>query len=191
MQISWYLAVSRARCSPPCGHAERDRQPECFSPFPSVVQVPAPDGASTHAAGSLVGIAQFTRDARGPPLAVGHLAVDADKINRSATKGKAVIVLHTWKDHLWAIGSKGEPPEAVTVSSEASGRQDAASAGVGDEKDGGADGADEVQVADAPPGEGQEPVAGHSADVEDDGPTACAEETLTSEGNVFSSRLRT
>jgi hypothetical protein len=154
-------------------------------PFSSVVQVPAADGASTDTAGSLVGVAQYTRDARGPPLAVGHLAVDADKINRSVTKGKAVIVLHTWKDHLWAIGSKSEPPGAVTVSSAVSGQD---TAGVGDEKDGGADGGGEV--ADVPPGEGQEPVADHSVDVKHDGPAAGAEETLTPEGNVPSSRLR-
>jgi translation initiation factor 2D len=109
------------------------------------------------------------------------LAVDADKINRGVTKGKAVILLHTWKDHLWAIGSKGEPPEAV--SSSAVGGQD--TAGVGDEKDGGADSGG--VVADAPPGEGQEPVAGHSLDAKDDGPAAGAEETLAPEGNVHSS----
>jgi len=66
--------------------------------------------------GTLASIAQFVRDARGPPLAMGRMAVDSDKIDHGMTRGKAVIVLHTWKDHLWAIGSKGEPPEAVLVS---------------------------------------------------------------------------
>jgi len=56
------------------------------------------------------------RDAWGPPLAVGRMAVDADQIDRGVTKGKAVVVLHTWKDHLWSIGSKGEPLEAMPVS---------------------------------------------------------------------------
>ena len=147
--------------------------------------MPAADGASSNTAGSLVGVAQFTRDARGPPLAVGHLAIDAKKINRSVTKGKAVIVLHTWKDHLWAIGSKIEPPEAV---SSAVNGQD--TAGVGDEKDGGATADGGGEVADAPPGEGQEPVADQTVDVKDDGPAAGAEETLTPEGNVPSSHLR-
>ena len=72
-------------------------------------------------AGALVGIAQFARDARGPPLAVGHMAIDADKIDNGVTKGKAVVVLHTWKDHLWAFGSKSEPPGAVPVADEATG----------------------------------------------------------------------
>jgi hypothetical protein len=56
-----------------------------------------------------IAIALF--DVRGPPLAVGRMAVDADKIDHGVTKGKAaVIVFHAWKDHLWTIGSKGKIP---------------------------------------------------------------------------------
>jgi len=139
------------------------------------VQVPADAPA-----GSLVGVAQFARDARGPPLAVGRMAIDSDKVNQSITKGKAVIVLHTWKDHLWTIGSKGEPPEVVSAS--AVGDQDA---DVGD--DGGADGGGDVG-ADARPGSGQDPVGDQPADVKD-GPVAGAEEKLTPEGIIPSSRL--
>ena len=116
-------------------------------------------------AGTLVGVAQFVRDARGPPLAVGRMAVDADKIDRGVTKGKAVIVFHTWKDHLWTIGSKGEPPEAVGVS--VAGGE---GADVGDGKDAGADGGAEV---------GDEPV-----EEVVDGPGSEPEEKLTPEGNV-------
>ena len=116
-------------------------------------------------AGTLVGVAQFVRDARGPPLAVGRMAVDADKIDRGVTKGKAVIVFHTWKDHLWAIGNKGEPPEAVAVS--VAGSEDA---DVGDGKDAGADRAGEG---------GDEPVEEIA-----DGPSSEPEEKLTPEGNV-------
>jgi translation initiation factor 2D len=130
--------------------------------------------------GSLVGVAQFARDARGPPLAVGRMAIDSNKVNQSVTKGKAVIVLHTWKDHLWSIGSKGEPPEAVSAS--AVGDQDA---GVGDGR--GADDGGDVGV-DAPPGPGQDPVGDQPADVKD-GPVADAEEKLTPEGIIPSSRL--
>jgi translation initiation factor 2D len=131
------------------------------------VQAPA-DAPS----GALVGIAGFVRDARGPPLAVGHMAVDADKIDHGVTKGKAVIVLHTWKDHLWAIGSKGEPPEAVPVSAP------------GDEETGAGDddkdaGPDAGEGADALTGTGQDPVVG-------DGPVSGPEEEkLTPEGNVL------
>ena len=137
-----------------------------MSPLTAVVQAPA-DAPS----GTLVGIARFVRDARGPPLAVGHMAVDADKIDRGVTKGKAVIVLHTWKDHLWAIGSKSEPPEAVAVS--APGDEET---GAGDDdKDARSDGA---EGADALTGAGQEPVVG-------DGPASEPEEKLTPEGNVL------
>lgn len=128
----------------------------------------APEDARS---GALVGIAQFVRDARGPPLAVGRMAVDADKIDRDVTKGKAVIVIHTWNDHLWAIGSKGEPPEAVAVSTpcdEETGAGD-------DDKDAGPDGA---EGADALTDAGQEPVIA-------DGPVSGPEEKLTPEGNIL------
>jgi len=129
-------------------------------------------------AGSLVGVAQFARDARGPPLAVGRMATDSDKVNQSVTKGKAVIILHTWKDHLWSAGSKGEPPGAVSVS--AVGDQDA---GVGN--GGGADRDGDIG-ADAPPG--HDPLGDRPADVKDM-PVAGAEEVLTPEGSVPGSRL--
>jgi translation initiation factor 2D len=134
-----------------------------LSPLTAVVQAPA-DAPS----GTLVGIARYVRDAREPPLAVGHMAIDADKINHGVTKGKAVIVLHTWKDYLWAIGSKGEPPEAVAVS--APGDEET---GTGDDdKDAEPDGG---EGADAPTGTGQEPAVG-------DGPASEPEEKLTPEG---------
>ncbi|KAI0696389.1 eukaryotic translation initiation factor SUI1 family protein [Cerioporus squamosus] len=64
----------------------------------------------------LVSITQYHRDALGPPLAVGQMAVSSDTL-RSAeetdVKGKAVYVLHTWKDALWEMGlnKKADPPE--------------------------------------------------------------------------------
>lgn len=136
--------------------------------------------APTHApAGTLVGIAQFTRDARGPPLAVGHMAVDVNKINNGVTKGKAVVVLHTWKDNLWALGSKGEPPDALPLADEATG-------GAEDEKDGdgGADG--NVGNADEPqPSASLEPAAENTPAVIQDGTRKIEEiEKLTPEGIV-------
>lgn len=126
-------------------------------------------------AGSLVGVAQFARDARGPPLAVGRMATDSNNVNQSVTKGKAVIILHTWKDHLWSIGSKGEPPEAVSASAVG----DHTSVGDGE---GGDDGGD--LGADAPPGSGQDPDRDRPADVKDM-PVAGAEEVITPEGSVL------
>ncbi|KAI0656239.1 eukaryotic translation initiation factor SUI1 family protein [Cubamyces menziesii] len=56
----------------------------------------------------LVAVTQYHRGAIGPPLAVGRMAVSADTL-RSAeetdVKGKAVYVLHTWKDALWEMGA--------------------------------------------------------------------------------------
>jgi len=46
------------------------------------VQVPADTSA-----GPFVGVAKLARDAGGPPLAVGRMAIDSDKINQSVTKG--------------------------------------------------------------------------------------------------------
>lgn len=134
-----------------------------MSPLTAVVQAPA-DASS----GTLVGIARFARDAREPPLAVGRMAVDADKIDHGVTKGKAVIVQHTWKDHLWAIGSKAEPPEAVAVSAPCD-----EEIGAGDhDKDARPDGG---EGADALAGAGEVIVVG-------DEPVLEPEEKLTPEG---------
>ena len=52
------------------------------------------------------------------PVAVGRLLaplkdiVSALQLNND-TKGKAVEVLHVYKDHLWAMGSKAEPPSSI------------------------------------------------------------------------------
>ncbi|KAL1683185.1 hypothetical protein EV122DRAFT_258652 [Schizophyllum commune] len=45
-----------------------------------------------------------------PPLAVGHMALSSDELKEDH-KGKAVLITHTWKDHLWEMGPKTEPPE--------------------------------------------------------------------------------
>ena len=63
----------------------------------------------------LVAVTQYHPGAVGPPLAVGRMTVSSDAL-RSAedrdVKGKAVYILHTWKDALWEMGpgKKAEPP---------------------------------------------------------------------------------
>jgi hypothetical protein len=47
----------------------------------------------------------------GPPLAVGRMALPSDEIREDGKKGKAVFVLHTWKDSLWELGGGGDVPE--------------------------------------------------------------------------------
>ncbi|KAF9512452.1 hypothetical protein BS47DRAFT_1464083 [Hydnum rufescens UP504] len=46
------------------------------------------------------------------PLAVGRMALPSPDIKRDG-KGRAVRILHTWKDTLWEIGSKPEPPDSI------------------------------------------------------------------------------
>ena len=39
------------------------------------------------------------------------MALPSDEMRRTGKKGKAVLVIHTWKDHLWDMGSKPDIPE--------------------------------------------------------------------------------
>ena len=45
----------------------------------------------------------------GPALAVGYMALTSGQIEGSG-KGKAVNIVHMWKDHLWQMGGKEDPP---------------------------------------------------------------------------------
>jgi translation initiation factor 2D len=69
----------------------------------------------------LVSVTQYHRERIGPPLAVGRMAVTSDVLREADTKelkGKAVYVLHTWKDCLWDMGisSKQDIPEPREIS---------------------------------------------------------------------------
>lgn len=63
----------------------------------------------------LVSITQYHPGKLGPPLAVGRMALPSDDL-KDGMKGKAVLVLHTWKDCLWELGSGGDVPEAQDIS---------------------------------------------------------------------------
>ncbi|KAL5478889.1 hypothetical protein ACEPAI_2166 [Sanghuangporus weigelae] len=65
----------------------------------------------TPAEGQLVSITQYVPGAIGPPLAVGRMAMPGTRMREEEAKGKAVRVLHVYKDKLWEMGGKGEPPE--------------------------------------------------------------------------------
>ena len=56
----------------------------------------------------LVVVSQYHRGAvLGYPLAVGRAALSSDALDRADeqdAKGKAVYILHTWKDSLWDLG---------------------------------------------------------------------------------------
>lgn len=64
----------------------------------------------------LVSITAYLQDPNliGPPLAVGRMALHSNQLPGDG-KGKAVNILHTYEDSLWALGSKSEPPEPIEV----------------------------------------------------------------------------
>ncbi|KAJ7717576.1 eukaryotic translation initiation factor SUI1 family protein [Mycena metata] len=72
--------------------------------------------------GQLVSISQYTHGENptlSSPLAVGRMALASDEIQEGRQeKGKAVFVLHAWKDHLFSMGSKPDVPEAAPFAQE-------------------------------------------------------------------------
>ncbi|KAI8318861.1 hypothetical protein GQ54DRAFT_293732 [Martensiomyces pterosporus] len=69
--------------------------------------------------------------------AVGVLAIDTKDIRSVAgAKGKAVLIMHTYKDHLWEAGSKSAPPETLQIAEDLGFEAESAEAsslGVGDD----------------------------------------------------------
>ncbi|TFY76449.1 hypothetical protein EWM64_g7560 [Hericium alpestre] len=64
--------------------------------------------------GALVCITTHQDRARGPAFAVGRMAVHgAQIVSNQVTKGKAVTILHIFRDHLFMMGSKCQPPEPM------------------------------------------------------------------------------
>ncbi|KAI6001735.1 hypothetical protein EDC04DRAFT_2583890, partial [Pisolithus marmoratus] len=77
------------------------------------LMIPGDSFVQTVVPPQLVAIAQYVTDSptmRGPPLAVGRLEADLDKL-KARGKGKAIHLLHSWKDYLFAVGSKADPPQ--------------------------------------------------------------------------------
>ena len=65
-----------------------------------------------------------------PPLAVGRMALSSAQL-KVGGKGKAVHVFHTWKDHLWDMGSyKGDPPAATLLHDQSTTTEETAPHGV-------------------------------------------------------------
>jgi len=95
----------------------------------------------------LVSISQYTHNGQtlSAPLVVGRMAIDGNRLREGGGKGKAVYVIHTWKDHLWEMGGKREVPEPVTM-------QDRGGDAV--EKEAGEAGTEEYDNATPPPPSG-------------------------------------
>ncbi len=78
--------------------------------------------SSNLALDQLVSVTQYHTGAIGPPLAVGRMAVSSDTLrsaDKTDVKGKAVHILHAWKDYLWEMGpsKRADPPAPVEIKS--------------------------------------------------------------------------
>lgn len=85
--------------------------------IPGVISITSNDSSSLPPlpVDSLVAI---TKHGSPVPLAVGQLLLPLEELvkvlgSEEDTKGKAVRVLHYFKDHLWDSGSKRDPPASV------------------------------------------------------------------------------
>ncbi|KAF9784781.1 hypothetical protein BJ322DRAFT_1109491 [Thelephora terrestris] len=104
--------------------------------------------------GQLVCVTQYHPPANGvpqigPALAVGRMILAGDQIRR-VEKGKAVNVIHTWKDHLWEMGGKEDPPALRAIE-------------INQENDLGADDeahSNDIQTTSTSPGEGSSQTLG-------------------------------
>ncbi|CCM00967.1 uncharacterized protein FIBRA_03015 [Fibroporia radiculosa] len=94
--------------------------------------------------GQLVSITQYHGGKIGYPLAVGQMAVPGNTIaqaEQADVKGKAVYVLHAWKDALWEMGHRSRAevpdplPENPSMSVESSDTTTVANNGVSQETD--------------------------------------------------------
>ncbi|KAI8989353.1 hypothetical protein BDB01DRAFT_718788 [Pilobolus umbonatus] len=55
------------------------------------------------------------------PIAIGTMAIASDNIKvRAGMKGKAVHIIHVYKDFLWALGTKAEPAEIEEITNNVS-----------------------------------------------------------------------
>ncbi|KAJ6542735.1 eukaryotic translation initiation factor SUI1 family protein [Mycena capillaripes] len=114
--------------------------------------------------GQLVSISQYTHGENptlSSPLAVGRMALASDRLQAGRQeKGKAVYVLHTWKDHLWDLGSKLDVPDAVSFALEPEPSSSPAEDG-------------EVENA-SPPPPSEDPEASGASEIVEDIPTDTA-----------------
>ncbi|KIY73343.1 hypothetical protein CYLTODRAFT_342432 [Cylindrobasidium torrendii FP15055 ss-10] len=83
------------------------------------LMIPGVMFSSTLSEGQLVAVCQYEKKngahSMSAPLAVGRTSVSSDGMKDRNLKGKAAITIHTWKDHLWDMGSKQDVPEASPV----------------------------------------------------------------------------
>ena len=85
----------------------------------------------------MVSVRQYVRtdekQSLSPPIAVGWMALAGDQI-RLAAQGKAVHISHTWKDHLWELGSKRDIPGNFVIAGNSATEQDTSQVDIDEEK---------------------------------------------------------
>ena len=59
----------------------------------------------------------------GPALAVGRMELPSHLVE-GGTKGKALTLLHAWKDQLWTMGGQEKPPRARLLNGEPNEEED-------------------------------------------------------------------
>ena len=86
----------------------------------------------------LVSVVQRTAGSastRRPPLVVGRLAMNLDTLKAAKKKKMAVHVLHTWKDHLFDMGNKADPPGKMKAEQGEGRDEDAEPVGAGERQE--------------------------------------------------------
>jgi hypothetical protein len=101
----------------------------CWSTH-TVVQVSSPTVSPLQLVSVVQGTARST-STRVPPLVVGRLTMNVMNLNpwRASGKEKAVHVLHTWKDHLFDMGNKADPPGEIETEEDEGRGEDAPKSG--------------------------------------------------------------
>lgn len=70
----------------------------------------------------------------GPALAVARMALPSHLVE-GGTKGKALTLLHAWKDELWVMGGEEMPPRPRLLQADLDGEDDTDEECVGEEAD--------------------------------------------------------
>ncbi|KAJ7468669.1 eukaryotic translation initiation factor SUI1 family protein [Mycena latifolia] len=132
--------------------------------------------------GQLVSISQYAHGEiprLSVPLAVGRMALPSDQIQDGRQeKGKAVYVLHTWKDHLWDMGSKPDMPEPTSFALQPEGSESVPDASSSPTDDG--------TAQETPP-----PPLGEDPEASEEAPTATLPTPPTYTPNEISALLHT
>jgi len=128
--VSCFRSLHSLWTSPRSSRSEADIHPK------SVIHLGPPSLGENQ----LVAIRQYIKKddkpTLSPPVAVGRMALPGDQLRKVAQgKGKAVHIAHTWKDHLWDMGSKKDIPENSILTDASELEQEVQAADTDEEED--------------------------------------------------------